>query len=67
MVDGMMAAYVVEVKEGGLVDPVTNRPEPAVLVLNIAIPIKLPPGEPAPCYVIRQSDKPKKEEKVMVM
>ena len=61
LVDGIMAAYVLEVRNGGLVGP-DGRPEPAMLILNIAVPIKMSPGAPAPVYVIRPSDKPKTEE-----
>lgn len=64
-VDGIVSAFVVEVRDGGLVGA-DGRQEPAVLVLNIATKINLPPGAPAPCYVIRPSDKPNKEdERVM--
>ena len=64
LADGMLSAFVVDIKEGGLVGA-NGRPEPATLVLQVGIPIKLNPGQPAPCYVVRESDKPKEEEKVM--
>lgn len=62
-VSDIVAAYVVEVREGGLVGA-DGQPEPALLVLNIAIPMRLRPGAVAPVYVIRQSDRPKEEERV---
>ena len=53
-----MAAYVVEVSDGGLVGA-DGRPEPAKLILHIGIPMKLNPGAPAPVYIIRESDAPR--------
>lgn len=65
----MLSAYCVEVKEGGLIGP-DGQPEPATLILNIALPIKLRPGAVAPCYVVRErvkkaEEEEKQEERVM--
>ena len=57
-ISDIMAAYVVEVSDGGLIGP-DNRPEPAKLILHIGIPMKLNPGQPAPVYIIRESDAPR--------
>ena len=62
----MLSAYVVEIREGGLVDK-AGRKEPALLVLQIGIPMKISPGEPAPVYIVHESDRPKSEEKARVM
>lgn len=53
----VLAAYVIEVRDGGLAGA-DGKTEPALLVLQIAIPMKLNPGQPAPVYIIRASDKP---------
>lgn len=62
-ISDIVTAYVVRVEDGGLIGP--NGPQPALLLLQIAIPMKLNPGQPAPVYLVRQSDKPKPEEAVM--
>lgn len=63
-VSDIVSAFVVEVREGGILGP--NGPEPALLVLNIAIPIRLRPGQPAPVYLVRQPDKPEQPaERIM--
>lgn len=58
-VSDILAAYVTEVRDGGLAGA-DGKTEPALLVLQIAIPMKLNAGEPAPVYIIRASDKPAK-------
>ena len=64
LADGILSAYVIDVREGGIVG-VDGRTEPATLVLQIAIPIKLSPGQPAPVYITRQTDRPKESERIM--
>ena len=63
-VSDILSAYVVEVRDGGLTD-MNGHIEAALLVLNIAIPMRLSPGAPAPVYLIRESDKPKPKQVVM--
>lgn len=62
-ISDIVSAYVVKIEEGGIIGP--NGPQPALLLLQIAIPMRLNPGQPAPCYVVRQSDKPNPEEVLM--
>ncbi len=59
-VSDIVSAYVMEVRDGGLAGP-DGKIEPALLLLNIAIPMRLPPGAPAHVYVVRASDQPKTE------
>lgn len=54
-VSDVLTAFVVDMKDGGLVGA-DGRPEPARLVLSIGIPMKLNPGQVAPCYVVRQAE-----------
>ncbi len=49
-VSDIVSAYVVEVQDGGIAGP-DGRPQPPVLVLSVAIPMKLRPGQAAPIYV----------------
>ena len=60
-VNGIVSAFVVEVKNGGLIGQ-DGRPEPAVLVCNITVPLKFRPGQPANCYVVQLSEQPVAEE-----
>lgn len=62
-VSDIVSAYVVRVSDGGLLGP--NGPEPALLLLQIAIPMRLQPGMPAPVYITRASDMPTDKEVVM--
>lgn len=57
-ISDIVSAYVVEVKDGGLAGA-DGRVEPASLILNVALPMVLRPGQPAPVYIVRESDKPK--------
>jgi len=62
-VDGIMSAVVSQIQEGGLVGP-DGKPQPALLVLTIPIPMRLAPGQPAPVYLTRKAEKPQQKEKV---
>lgn len=52
--EGMLSAHVIEVNEGGLVGG-DGRIQPAVILLSVAIPVRLDPGDVAPLYVVRQA------------
>ena len=55
MASGMMTAHVVEIREGGILGP--NGPMPPQLILQVGIPIELAPGEEAPVYLVRSTDR----------
>lgn len=61
LADGILSAIVVEIREGGLVGA-DGRIEPALLVIQIGIPIRLAPGDRAPVYIVRASDRPQGSE-----
>ena len=56
-ISDIVSAFVVSIEEGTLADA-SGRQKPSVLLLNIAIPLKLNPGQPAHVYITRESDKP---------
>ena len=62
-ISDIVSAVVIAVSDGGLVGP--NGPAPATLLLQVALPMKLRPGDPAQVYIVRESDRPKLDEKVM--
>ncbi len=51
---GMLSAFVVEIRNGGLADS-SGHIEPALLVLNIAVPLKMNPGQNAQVYIVREA------------
>ena len=61
-----MSAYVLEVDEGGLADA-NGRVREARLLVNIAVPIRLVPGHPAPVYVIRKAEKKPEQPEERIM
>ncbi len=64
-VSDIVSAYVLEIKNGGLAGS-DGKIEPAMLILNIGLPMRLSPGASAPVYIVRDSDQPKGDkERVM--
>ena len=54
MINNLLTAYVIEIKEEVLVSAHGDKPK-AQLLLNIAIPITLNVGQTAPVYIVRQA------------
>ena len=64
-ISDIVTAYVIDIQENGVAD-LQGRVRPPTLVLQIAIPMQVPMGTNAPCYIVRESEKPK-EEKARIM
>jgi hypothetical protein len=63
-ISDIVTAFVISCEDGGLAGP-DGRVQPAMIVLQIAIPMKLPPGAPANVYLVREAER--KEEKQVLM
>jgi hypothetical protein len=63
-ISDIVTAFVASIEEGGLAGP-NGQIQPAMLILQIHIPMKMNPGQRAPCYLVRQGES--KEEKQVVM
>lgn len=62
LVQRMVSAYVIQIKEGGLVEGTRGAPQPAELIVQAVFPIAIIPGHPAPVYFVRAADGAEKEK-----
>ncbi len=63
-ISDIVTAFVASCEEGGLAGP-NGQIQPAMLILQIHIPMKMNPGQRAPVYLVKQGEEEKKTQVVM--
>ena len=61
-ISDIVTAFVADIQPGGLAGP-NGQIQPAMLILQIHIPMKMNPGQRAPVYLVKQGEKPESDER----